>query len=59
MDVDTDGEGQLQTFGLVCGFETELGYVDILELLEARVEFDLRWTPRPLAGLLELNRRGS
>lgn len=59
MDVDTDGEGQQQAFGLVCGFETELGYVDIPELLEAGVEFDLRWAPRSLAGLLELNRRGS
>ena len=38
MDVDANGEGQLQAFRLVCGFETELGYVDIPDLLEAGVE---------------------
>lgn len=59
MVTEMDVEGHLQAFGLVCGFETELGYVDIPELLETGVEFDLRWSPRPLAGLLGLNRRGS
>ena len=50
-DVDTDGEGQLQAFGLadLFGDGGELGYISIAELVENNVELDLYWTPKPLA----------
>lgn len=48
--------GRFTFFGLVKGFETELGYFDLEELSEAKVfgrvpavERDLYWTPIPLS----------
>ena len=45
-------------FGLVEGFETELGYFDLTELAEATVfggvpavERDLHWKPKPLGAI--------
>lgn len=49
LDLDTDGEGQLQAFGLVCGFERELGYIHIPELLSVGTRFDWYWKPIPLS----------
>ena len=49
-----EGDGtdnlQLQAFGLVSiGYEPELGYIGIEELLDNRfIELDLYWTPKPL-----------
>jgi hypothetical protein len=52
-DIDTDGAGQLQAFGLADPFGDggELGYISIPELLAAGVEFDLHWNRKPLAEL--------
>jgi len=45
---------QLQAFGLASlGYEPELGYISIDELLAEGVELDLYWTPRPLADILQ------
>lgn len=42
-----------EAFGLVRGYETELGYIDIGELLDGHgflaPELDLHWTPKTLA----------
>lgn len=44
-----------EAFGLVKGFETELGYIDLNELADTplrfglRIERDLHFTPRPLS----------
>lgn len=46
-----------QAFGLVAGFETELGYFSLDELGEARgplglrIERDLHWSPKPLSAV--------
>lgn len=60
----TEFDGEDTFFGLVRGFETELGYFSLRELSEAVIEFsehrlrlpaverDLHWTPRPLRELL-------
>lgn len=49
-DVDSDGEGQIQAFGLCnLGYGAELGYVSIVELIENGVELDLHFTPCTLA----------
>ena len=49
-DVDSDGEGQIQAFGLCnLGYGAELGYVSIAELIENGVELDLYFKPRTLA----------
>lgn len=48
---DMDGDGTEQAFGLVFGFETELGYIAIEEITQAGAELDLHWTPRPLASV--------
>jgi len=50
-DSDPDGEGQLQAFGLVRGFEEELGYINLPEILAAGAELDLHWTPKPLSAV--------
>jgi hypothetical protein len=42
------GEEQLQAFGLVSGFEKEYGYISIKEIIKARAELDLHWTPKKL-----------
>ena len=47
-DIDTDGEGQIQAFGLTKMFEVELGYVNIPEAVAAGMELDLFWTPKTL-----------
>lgn len=39
---------QMQAFGLVAGFETELGYINIAEITRAGAEIDLHWMPRTL-----------
>lgn len=45
---------QHQAFGLASlGYEPELGYISIDELLAGGVELDLYWTPRPLADILQ------
>lgn len=54
-DVDSDGEGQVQAFGQAdLGYELELGYISITELLENNVEIDLYFAPATLA---EVNRK--
>lgn len=40
---------QMQTFGLVAGLETELGYICIPEVTGVGAELDLHWTPKPLS----------
>lgn len=49
-DINADGEGQHQAFGLADIFQDggELGYVSIVELLGAGAELDLHWTPTTL-----------
>jgi hypothetical protein len=48
-------DGEDECFGLVVGFERELGYFRLSELqavrgpLGLRIERDLHWTPRPLS----------
>jgi hypothetical protein len=54
----TEFDGEDTFFGLVRGFESELGYFSLAELSAAKVkiagvevpavERDLHWTPRPL-----------
>jgi hypothetical protein len=54
-DVNPDGEGQTQAFGLASlGHEPELGYICIPELLEAGAELDLYWTPKTLKEVRDL-----
>ena len=50
--IEYDPEQNL-AFGLVQGFETELGYISITELesLGIRIERDLSWKPRSLEQL--------
>jgi hypothetical protein len=45
-DSQTD---QYQAFGLVVGFEPELGYICLPEILECGAELDLHWEPKTLA----------
>jgi hypothetical protein len=48
-DVDTDGEGQIQAFGLAnLGYGGELGYISIAELIEHGAELDLHFQPTTL-----------
>lgn len=43
-----------EAFGIVCGFERELGYISLEELANIKgktgigIELDMHWTPRPL-----------
>ena len=49
-DEDSDGEGQIQAFGLAdLGYGGELGYISIAELITLNVELDLHFTPCTLA----------
>lgn len=49
-DIDDDGVGQMQAFGLAdLGYGPELGYICLPELLAAGAELDLHWTPAPLS----------
>ena len=45
-------DGDQRAFGLVVGFEAELGTIDLRELATARgalgIEIDMHWTPRSL-----------
>ena len=51
-DIDEDGEGQLQAFGLAdLGYGAELGYISIQELIDAGVELDLHFEPTALSKL--------
>jgi len=43
--------GQLQAFGLVAGFEVELGSISIAELLSCGAELDLYWEPKPIGAV--------
>ena len=52
-DVDTDGKGQIQAFGMVDGYECEMGYISIKEITGAGAELDLHWTPRTLRQIKE------
>ena len=54
-DMDTDGEGQHQAFGLadLYGDGGELGYISLVELLETGAELDLYWTPKTLQAIRE------
>ena len=45
---DAGNGGQYQAFGLACGFEIELGYISIAEIIRAGAELDLHWTPTTL-----------
>lgn len=49
-DINHDGEGQHQAFGLADLFHDggELGYISIVELLRCGAELDLYWTPATL-----------
>ena len=53
-DVDTDGEGQVQAFGIAdLGMGCrELGYISIPELLENGAELDFHYTPQSIAELI-------
>ncbi len=49
-DEDSDGEGQIQAFGLSdLGYGGELGYISIADLIAHNVELDLHFTPSTLA----------
>lgn len=49
-DENSDGEGQIQAFGLAdLGYGGELGYISIAELITLNVELDLHFTPSTLA----------
>lgn len=55
-DIDEDGEGQRQAFGLVKGFETELGYIDIMAITRVGAELDLHWMPKTLGDIRKASR---
>lgn len=42
---------QLQAFGLVRMWESELGYININELRENQVQLDMYWEPKPLKAI--------
>jgi len=49
-DINTDGAGQLQAFGLVnLGDGPEFGYISIPDILAAGAELDFHFTPITLA----------
>jgi hypothetical protein len=51
-DINTDGAGQLQAFGLAdMGHGPEMGYISIPDLLAAGAELDFHFTPTTLADL--------
>lgn len=55
-DGDPDGQGQIQAYGMVDGWERERGYVSIKEITRAGAEVDLHWEPRSLRQVIEGNR---
>ena len=60
----TEFDGEDLFFGLVAGFETELGYFSLSELQGAKgplglaIERDLYFEPKSLAQLMETHQRG-
>ena len=52
-DVDSDGQGQIQAFGMVDGFECEMGYINLKEVTRAGAELDLHWAPCTLRQIKE------
>ena len=49
-DIDQDGEGQIQAFGLAdLGYGGELGYISMAEVIETGIEHDLHFKPVTLA----------
>lgn len=51
-DLDHDGAGQVQAFGLVdLGMGPELGYINLVEVIQAGGELDLYFEPKTLAEL--------
>ena len=44
---------QHQAFGLACGWNDELGYISIVEIIRHGAEIDLHWTPKTLAEIKE------
>ena len=52
-DVNTDGKGQIQAFGMVDGYECEMGYINLKEVTRAGAELDLHWTPCTLRQIKE------
>lgn len=52
-DLDPDGEGQQQAFGLadLYGDGGELGYLNLPEIIAAGAELDLYWTPATLEAI--------
>jgi hypothetical protein len=60
-DIDTDGEGQIQAFGMatINGCTPELGYISIAELCQSyKVELDLHFTPRTIGTIRKERARG-
>ena len=57
-DIDSDGEGQIQAFGLadLFGDGGELGYISIPELLSVGAEIDLHFTPKTLGEIRKARR---
>ena len=55
-DSDPDGQGQIQAYGMVDGWERERGYVSIKEITRAGAELDLHWEPISLRQVIEGNR---
>lgn len=54
-DIDSDGEGQIQAFGVAdlgqgC---RELGYISLVEILDAGAELDFHFTPVTVGELLK------
>ena len=52
-DVDSDGQGQIQAYGMVNGYECEMGYINLKEVTRAGAELDLHWTSCPLRQIQE------
>lgn len=51
-DIDHDGKGQIQAFGLVRNqYGGELGYIDLREVLRCGAELDLHFEPKTLEAL--------
>ena len=54
-DAGSDDDGQdaceTQVFGLVCGFEEEIGYISLEEITRAGAELDLYFKPKTLKEL--------
>ena len=51
-DIDTDGEGQIQAYGLAdLGDGGEMGYISIKEIIASGVELDLHWSPKSIGAI--------